>query len=663
MVIGGQAAGPVEVTGAQVKFMQNVIKALKGRTEARAFLAPVDGIALGVPHYRTVITHPMDLGTIDIKLALTAAAIKGGSKATEKVKMAPRWGLDLRTDVYVHPRDFEDDVRLVFNNTRVFNGPAHLISRGADVLEAVFDKQIRNLPSATANEPVRRAVSAAPSAGSSRAPGLDNGRPKREIHPPPSKDILYDESGPTRRKSTRVLQAASDAEAAHWDKVAQSELKFCNKVMDDLFKPSHADVAWVFYDLPDRSLDYAPAYYAMIQHPICLTDLQQRLRQGQYADADEFNADVQLLFRNCFTFNPPGSDVYIMGKRLKEIYERAWAKRPETKPFVPEYVEPEPVPESVLLAQALREQSEQLAAQALELDVPKPSPRAVAHARTVLSLLNALPEGATAASPSAYGGSAAGGTKRRKSTAGSDGGTKRPPVKKPRKSGSGGASGAGAVAAAAAAAAAAAPVARRGSTPGENGYAATQIPAATPAPPPPAKKPAKKPVTKRARKSKAASDESDEEDVRVVTYEQKEELANKITTLSEDRLEGALKIIAEDKPDSAVDEEEIELDIDDLSPRTLYKLYRYVVRPKDKKTTHSKPVKNATDGRKRGTGGLKGKTLNESEETARIERLQAQLQQFEGSGFGLEAPTAAAHDDLVNSDSSDSESDLSGEDF
>ena len=81
------------------------------------------------------------------------------------------------------------------------------------------------------------------------------------------------------------------------------------------------------------------------------------------------------------------------------------------------------------------------------------------------------------------------------------------------------------------------------------------------------------------------------------------------------------------------------------------------------------------DGRKRGTGGLKKKNLDESEEAERIARLQQQLQQFNDPSAATKAtPTDAAadpaassmHDDLVQSDSSsgddddesDSESDM-----
>ena len=175
-----------------------------------------------------------------------------------------------------------------------------------------------------------------------------------------------------------------------------------------------------------------------------------------------------------------------------------------------------------------------------------------------------------------------------------------------------------------------------------------------------------------ARKGKRGAG-SDEEDVRTVTFDQKEELAAKITELSDERLDGAIRIINEDKPPGSQDnEEEIELDIDELSPQTLYKLYKYVVRPK--KSSAAPAAEGAADGkpaiapapidgRKRGTGGLKKKNLDETEEAERIARLQQQLQQFNdpnAASSGTPAPAAdpgagGKHDDLVQSESSSGE--------
>ena len=202
---------------------------------------------------------------------------------------------------------------------------------------------------------------------------------------------------------------------------------------------------------------------------------------------------------------------------------------------------------------------------------------------------------------------------------------------------------------------------------------------------PAAKKPRTSGSSPTSRKRGAGAG-SDEDDVRTVTFDQKEELAAKITELSDERLEGAIRIINEDKPPGAqgAEDEEIELDIDELSPQTLYKLYKYVVRPKKKSASstdigpNGKPVPASApiDGRKRGTGGLKKKNLDEDEEAARIARLQQQLQQFNDVSAGAAstpaasgtsdahtagADTATKHDDLVASESSSNEDESESE--
>lgn len=184
----------------------------------------------------------------------------------------------------------------------------------------------------------------------------------------------------------------------------------------------------------------------------------------------------------------------------------------------------------------------------------------------------------------------------------------------------------------------------------------------------------KKPSSPAPRKRSAGSDE---EDVRTVTFDQKEELAAKITELTDERLEGAIRILNEDKPpgQQGGEDDEIELDIDELSPQTLYKLYKYVVRPKKKSTQpelgpNGKPIpaSQPIDGRKRGTGGLKKKNLDETEEAERIARLQQQLQQFNDPDHipkpatpGQDAEASGKHDDLVASESSSGEDESESE--
>lgn len=146
---------PIVMTQAQLKFAQSSVKSLRSRPESPAFLAPVDPIALGVPMYHQIITHPMDLGTIDLKLALTGMAMKSG-KPTDKAKQAQKTGLDPTKDVYPDIPAFEADVRLVFANCARFNGPDSPYTHNALTLEKVFDKQMKSVPAAPAEVRVSR---------------------------------------------------------------------------------------------------------------------------------------------------------------------------------------------------------------------------------------------------------------------------------------------------------------------------------------------------------------------------------------------------------------------------------------------------------------------------------------------------------------------------
>lgn len=619
--VGNVTADPSQITmtQAQIKFAQNSIKSLKQRPEAPAFLQPVDPVALNIPQYRQIIEKPMDLGTIDVKLAMTASAIKGG-KATEKTKQALTYGLDPARDVYNTVQEWEQDVRLVFANCIRFNGPDHVISQGAKALELVFEKQLNSMPvelpagagaaaetsgslgtSAPTDEKKPRRPSN-PVPAIRRSSSDANGRPKREIHPPAPRDLPYaDEpqsaSSGRKKKSSKQL---TPRQQAYWAKVNQQELNFCAKIIDDLVS-KHADLSWVFVDLVSREEGFAAAYYATIKRPIAFRQILDKHRRHEYGDKDDLISDVRLLFQNCYTFNPPHEDVHKMGKTLEGIFNDRLQKMPKPKPMSPEPDEEDEEDAEYDLDEEDRIRNERI--------------------RQLEEQLAELRREAKAAKAKAV--------------------TK----KKPRASGAGGPSSS-----------------KKASSSGKSksgNSGAGDGPA-----------PAKK--AKKSSKAAAIADDGtdDENDIRAVTWEQKEELASKITQLSDERLDGALKIISEDKPPSANEEEEIELDIEDLSPRTLYKLYRYVVKPKKKPGPKPGTAKGGKSSNKAATGGKKRKNLDEEAEAARIARLQEQLQSFDrGPEAGGIAGTAGSisaaggnggHDDLVQSDSSSGEEDSDG---
>ena len=645
----------MDIAMPHVKYAQNTIRSLKSRREAGAFLQPVDPIALRVPHYTQIIKEPMDLGTIDQKLALTSHRLKtaqgGPNRMTDKLKQAIDSGrIHPDKDYYTNVDQFERDVFRVFDNCVYFNGAEHIFSKNAEALRAVFEKQRKGLATAVAvaeeaNSPeakARRSSSALPTIRRSAT----GGRPKREIHPPPSRDLPWTEEHmhPASKRAVaarlgKTMDHISSREQSYWAKVISDELKFCYRVIDDLLKPAHQDLAWVFYDLPAKDFDWAPAYYQIIKKPIALIPIQRKLKNGGYPDLAGFDADMQLMFRNCFTFNPPDSDVYIMGARLKDVYEGKMQKKPVPPPLPTEDDDDDDGDDddddddgdddddaNTVLVQQLQKQISELEGTLETLENGKnKNPLLITSTRVALNSVQAALAGAM---------SVAGMSKRK--------GKKR-------------------------------------SNPSSSSSASEKKSKSQ------ADKKRKSPAAKKPRTSSTTSPTprrrnvgSDEDDVRTVTFDQKEELAAKITELSDERLEGAIRIINEDKPHGTqgTEDEEIELDIDELSPQTLYKLYKYVVRPKKKSSgpdigPNGKPMPASApiDGRKRGTGGLKKKNLDEEEEAARIARLQHQLQQFNDASSSSDAPKSASgsaaapsepdsatkHDDLVPSESSSNE--------
>lgn len=116
---------------AQFRFCISTVRTLRKQKDSTPFLTPVDPVALNIPHYPSIIKHPMDFSTIDRKLA-----------ASNPSKPDP----NLSNPRYLNADEFIADVRQIFKNSFTFNGPEHPITLMGKRVEAVFDKQIKQLP-------------------------------------------------------------------------------------------------------------------------------------------------------------------------------------------------------------------------------------------------------------------------------------------------------------------------------------------------------------------------------------------------------------------------------------------------------------------------------------------------------------------------------------
>ena len=304
------------ITKPQFKHIQRVLQNVKRIHDARFFVTPVDIAALNIPNYPNIVKNPMDLRTMEEKL---------------------------KAEDYPSVDAFYADFNLIVSNSVLFNGPEHAVSKAAGKLKDSFDRQMQNIPgpevtevsaadkkkrasvpSATPAPPPRR-ESRSSLPGSARSPTasspqtfalgpqgvplirrdstVGDGRPKREIHPPAPRDLPYANQKPKKKKF-------------------QMELKFCSTVMAELQKPKFSSVSYPFLLPVDPVALNIPHYHKIIKKPMDLGTVGTKLDHGEYENAKEFEADVQLMFKNCFTFNPPDHPVHQMGQQFKDVFEK-----------------------------------------------------------------------------------------------------------------------------------------------------------------------------------------------------------------------------------------------------------------------------------------------------------------------------------------------------
>lgn len=672
----------------QHRFAISVLKNLKKSKSAGPFLQPVDIVKLQIPDYPTIIKHPMDLATVEHRL-----------------------GKALKPSYYKSADEFISDVHLIFNNCYTYNGETSIISRMANDLRTQFDSQMKKLPSeelahtfssrspslakpkshsvSTLNSQagtaagLKRKISS-PVAGSSGGSALLSAGQKRRSTSPqqgrkkstktsayatPAGAVYQDDATstaavfgrrnsmatePNRNKGATLL---TDGEPIGKNKRkatsgqlmmipnTKEELKFCKEVLREVNKKAYEKFVWPFYEPVDPVKLGVPEYLTIIKKPMDLSTIKQKLDRGDYQSGAAFAADFRLMLNNCFTFNPVGTPVYNFGKQLEGLFECKWHARPADT-----IAAPVPVPAQVTVAsnsvqptgdlnelqkiqwemQRLQERLEQetakneiLSAGIAPLAAGPPhkkqaTSKAASAAKNLANINTTSPASLSTLPMSAARGSKSNGTKAK---------------------GAGG---------------------RKKSIPGS----AAALPGS-------AKRPIAQQLQERAQNHSQlyqqqqaqqaalssnaamfAPNAREPEYFEKIDYEQKKDLATMIQNAVEPMQSEAINLIRNAHPDLVTpDGEEIELDIDALDDRTLYRLYQLVcsdpaapqavapVPVKKRKTPGPKPKPKA-NGQSSGPKkkGLPRKGIDERQEAERIKLLENKLDSFNTSPAATQPP-------------------------
>ncbi|UZO00660.1 uncharacterized protein OCT59_011782 [Rhizophagus irregularis] len=65
----------------------------------------------------------------------------------------------------------------------------------------------------------------------------------------------------------------------------------------------------------------------VIKHPMDLFTINLKLENNQYKNLKEFEKDIRLMFRNCYTYNDVKSKEYCSGEKLESIFNEKWNEK------------------------------------------------------------------------------------------------------------------------------------------------------------------------------------------------------------------------------------------------------------------------------------------------------------------------------------------------
>jgi hypothetical protein len=163
------------------------------------------------------------------------------------------------------------------------------------------------------------------------------GRPKKkttstdEYAPPPNVVTKTTTTTPvivtrTKKEKEERPQRPRKAPKPIYEPHVASELKLLSDPLQQCFKilelvVSH-QYSWPFLQPVDPTALNLPDYFTIIKNPMDLSTARSKLLGGKYETIQQFSGDIRLIWQNCFTYNPPNTDIVKMAQELDQFFEQ-----------------------------------------------------------------------------------------------------------------------------------------------------------------------------------------------------------------------------------------------------------------------------------------------------------------------------------------------------
>ena len=120
-----------------------------------------------------------------------------------------------------------------------------------------------------------------------------------------------------------MSSAASKEPAYYKNEINEEEIKKLEKIFDTMEKDSQA---YEFLQPVDYIALNILDYPKVISHPMDLGTVKKNLLNGEYKIFQDIMSDISLIWKNCRTYNLPGSEIVKMAnhcdKKIKQLIDK-----------------------------------------------------------------------------------------------------------------------------------------------------------------------------------------------------------------------------------------------------------------------------------------------------------------------------------------------------
>ncbi|KAF2433149.1 hypothetical protein EJ08DRAFT_694804 [Tothia fuscella] len=107
------------------------------------------------------------------------------------------------------------------------------------------------------------------------------------------------------------------------------ELQFCSHVVARMFDKERLYHTRPFLQPVDPVAFNLPNYFEIIKKPMDFLTIRNNLKNSVYTNAEAFHRDAWLVFKNCYSFNFPGHEIYEAGEKTQAWFGRLWEQKNE----------------------------------------------------------------------------------------------------------------------------------------------------------------------------------------------------------------------------------------------------------------------------------------------------------------------------------------------